>query len=137
MVASLNGRVQQLESQLLAAQRQAQQHAQQAGPSSVSHEVKVCRSGHLSRLHRGVHLQAAHPGWAAGHPTACLLKRWTASSVLKAAAVHCRRLHHVGPALQPSLGNPHILWLLPSSRSRGNRKRRQLAMSCSWRGCSR
>ncbi len=39
MVASLNGRVQQLESQLLAAQRQAQQQAQQTGAGSVSHEV--------------------------------------------------------------------------------------------------
>ena len=42
MVASLNGRVQQLESQLLAAQRQAHQQAQQTGPTSVTHEVKVC-----------------------------------------------------------------------------------------------
>ena len=68
MVASLNGRVQQLESQLLAAQRQAQQQAQQTGHSSVTHEVKVCQGHHLSRLHLGVHLQPAHSGEGSRSP---------------------------------------------------------------------
>ena len=117
MVASLNGRVQQLESQLLAAQRQAQQ----TGPSSVTHEVKVCQSRHLSRLNWGVHLQPAHSGKGSRllHNSFGALDSLVGAQGSSGAL---QRLQQMGPALQPSLGNLHIPWLLPGSSARGIRE---------------